>query len=272
MNVRAVDGFAAARTSGRSCMSYASKFDLSGRIALVTGAGQGIGEACATALAESGAHVHVTDLNGERARVAADRLLERGLKAEAHELDVTSTAQLDALAAKLPALHIVVANAGIASNTPAEEVSDEEWDRVIGINLTGVFKTNRAFGRKMLEAGRGSIVNIGSMSGDIVNVPQPQCHYNASKAGVHHLTKSLAVEWALRGVRVNAVAPTYIETPLLSGLEDKRGMVDRWIDLTPMQRMGQPDEIASVVLFLASDASSLMTGSIVTADAGYTSI
>jgi NAD(P)-dependent dehydrogenase (short-subunit alcohol dehydrogenase family) len=165
-----------------------------------------------------------------------------------------------------------VCNAGIASNTPAEDVSDEEWDRVIGINLTGVFKTCRAFGRKMLEAGHGSIVNIGSMSADIVNTPQPQCHYNASKAGVHHLTRSLAVEWALRGVRVNAVAPTYIETPLLANLEDSKGMVDRWIDLTPMKRMGQPYEIASVVLFLASDASSLMTGSIVSADAGYTSI
>jgi NAD(P)-dependent dehydrogenase (short-subunit alcohol dehydrogenase family) len=110
------------------------------------------------------------------------------------------------------------------------------------------------------------------MSADIINTPQPQCHYNASKAGVHHLTRSLAVEWALRGVRVNAVAPTYIETPLLANLEDSKGMVDRWIDLTPMKRMGQPDEIASVVLFLASDASSLMTGSIVSADAGYTSI
>ena len=253
-------------------MSYMSKYDLSGRRALVTGAGQGIGEACAAALAEAGAHVVVTDLNGARAKAAAERLTARGGKAEAHQLDVTDTAALNALAAAQPALDILVCNAGIASNTPAEDVSDEEWDRVIGINLTGVFKTCRAFGRKMLEAGRGSIVNIGSMSADIINTPQPQCHYNASKAGVHHLTRSLAVEWALRGVRVNAVAPTYIETPLLANLEDSKGMVDRWIDLTPMKRMGQPDEIASVVLFLASDASSLMTGSIVSADAGYTSI
>jgi NAD(P)-dependent dehydrogenase (short-subunit alcohol dehydrogenase family) len=253
-------------------MSYMSKYDLSGRRALVTGAGQGIGEACAAALAEAGAHVVVTDLNGARAKAAAERLTARGGKAEAHQLDVTDTAALNALAAAQPALDILVCNAGIASNTPAEDVSDEEWDRVIGINLTGVFKTCRAFGRKMLEAGHGSIVNIGSMSADIVNTPQPQCHYNASKAGVHHLTRSLAVEWALRGVRVNAVAPTYIETPLLANLEDSKGMVDRWIDLTPMKRMGQPDEIASVVLFLASDASSLMTGSIVSADAGYTSI
>jgi NAD(P)-dependent dehydrogenase (short-subunit alcohol dehydrogenase family) len=253
-------------------MFYTSKYDLSGRRALVTGAAQGIGEACAAALAEAGAHVVVTDVNGARAKAAAERIAAKGQKAEAHELDVTKSAALNSLAAALPAMDILVCNAGIASNTPAEDVSDEEWDRVIGINLTGVFKTCRAFGRKMLAEGRGSIVNIGSMSADIVNTPQPQCHYNASKAGVHHLTRSLAVEWASRGVRVNAVAPTYIETPLLSNLEGKKEWVDRWIDLTPMKRMGQPHEIASVVLFLASDASSLMTGSIVSADAGYTSI
>lgn len=253
-------------------MSYMAKFGLPERFALVTGSGQGIGEACATALAEAGAHVFVTDLSAERANKVADALTKRGLKATAHELDVTNTVQLNELAAKLPTLDALVCNAGIASNTPAEDMSDAEWDRVIGINLTGVFKTCRAFGRKMLAAGRGSVVNIGSMSGDIVNTPQPQCHYNAAKAGVHHLTKSLAVEWATRGVRVNAVAPTYIETPLITNLEDAQEMIDRWLDLTPMKRMGQPQEIASVVLFLASDASSLMTGSILTADAGYTSI
>jgi NAD(P)-dependent dehydrogenase (short-subunit alcohol dehydrogenase family) len=253
-------------------MLYMSKFTLTGRRALVTGAGQGIGEACAMALAEAGAHVHVTDLNDARAKVVADKLTQSGLSAQSHALDVTSTQQLNDLAGRLEPLDIVVCNAGIAVNTPAEDMSDEEWDRVIGINLTGVFKTCRSFGRRMLTAGRGSIINIGSMSADIVNTPQPQCHYNAAKAGVHHLTRSLAVEWALRGVRVNAVAPTYIETPLLANLEERKEMVDRWIDLTPMKRMGQPHEIASIVLFLASDASSLMTGSIVTADAGYTSI
>ena len=253
-------------------MSYLAKFDLSGRIALVTGAGQGIGEACATALAEAGARVLVTDLDLGRAKAAGEKLTARGLHAEPRQLDVTSTAQLNALAEELPALDVVVCNAGIAVNTPAEDMSDEEWDRVIGINLTGVFKTCRAFGRKMLGAGRGSIVNIGSMSAAIVNTPQPQVHYNAAKAGVHHLTRSLAVEWALRGVRVNAVAPTYIETPLLGDPGERKEMFDRWIDLTPMKRLGKPEEIASVVLFLASDASSLMTGSIVTADAGYTSI
>jgi hypothetical protein len=128
----------------------------------------------------------------------------------------------------------------------------------------------RAFGRLMLAAGRGSIVNIGSMSGTIVNKPQPQAQYNASKAGVHHLTKSLAAEWAARGVRVNAVAPTYINTPMTAYATQNKAMFDTWMDFTPMARMGETDEIASVVLFLASDASSLMTGSIVVADGGYT--
>ena len=118
--------------------------------------------------------------------------------------------------------------------------------------------------------GKGGIVNIGSMSGFIVNKPQPQSFYNASKAAVHHLTKSLAAEWATRGVRVNAVAPTYIETPLTKfGMENK-AMADVWIEMTPMARVGQPEEIASTVLFLASDAASLLTGSIVLADGGYT--
>jgi NAD(P)-dependent dehydrogenase (short-subunit alcohol dehydrogenase family) len=253
-------------------MAYLKQFDLTGRTALVTGAGQGIGAECAAALAEAGAHVYCTDRDATRASATARRLEAAGLGASAHALDVTETAALDALASALLPLDILVCNAGIVTNTPAEDMSDDEWDRVISVNLTGVFKTCRAFGRRMLAAGRGSIVNIGSMSGTIVNTPQPQCHYNASKAGVHHLTRSLAVEWATRGVRVNAVAPTYVETPLLDKLHEQPDLIGRWLDLTPMARLGKPSEIAAVVLFLASDASSLMTGSIVTADAGYTAI
>ena len=122
----------------------------------------------------------------------------------------------------------------------------------------------------MLGAGGGAIVNIGSMSGHIVNTPQPQCHYNASKAAVHQLTRSLAVEWATRGVRVNAVAPTYIATSLLDSVENGEALMARWKDLTPMGRLGEPHEVASAVQFLASDAASLITGTILNVDAGYT--
>ncbi len=241
--------------------------DLQDRLALVTGAGQGIGAACAQALARQGATVICTDLLDASAANTAGML---GSPARSMALDVTDSTTLNALAAHLPPLDILVCNAGIVSNTPAEEISDEEWDKLLDVNLGGVFKTCRAFGRRMLERGRGSIVNIGSMSGMIVNVPQPQCHYNASKAAVHHLTRSLAVEWAARGVRVNAVAPTYIATPLLRELEKEEALIARWMAMTPQGRMGRPEEIAEIVAFLASDAASLMTGAILNADGGYT--
>jgi len=251
---------------------YRKKLDLDGKTALVTGAGQGIGAAIALALAGTGAKVHCTDIDLTRAEATA-AALPAGSVAGIHRLDVTDTKGLQALSTSLPPLDILVCNAGVVTNTPAGEMEDDEWQRVIDINLTGVFRTCRAFGRRMAEAGKGSIVNIGSMSGLIVNWPQPQAHYNASKAAVHHLTKSLAVEWAARGVRVNAVAPTYINTPLIAGVaEGNAELIAQWLKLTPMGRLGEPEEIASVVQFLASDAASLMTGSIVSIDGGYTSI
>jgi NAD(P)-dependent dehydrogenase (short-subunit alcohol dehydrogenase family) len=190
-------------------------------------------------------------------------------------MDVTKPDRVTAVADDIVRRHgridILVNNAGIArSETPAETVADEHWLNVIDVNLNGTFWCCRAFGRHMLEAKSGSIVNIGSMSGFIVNKPQEQAFYNASKAAVHHLTKSLAAEWGARGVRVNAVAPTYINTPLNAFVKDNPKMYDAWIGGTPMGRMGEVEEIASVVLFLAGDAASLMTGSIVVVDGGYT--
>jgi NAD(P)-dependent dehydrogenase (short-subunit alcohol dehydrogenase family) len=254
---------------------YLEKFRLPDKTAIVTGGGQGIGFACAEALAEAGARVVIADRDADLAKSASDALSGKGYRADAAVIDVTESGQVSELAEKLVTRYgkvdILVNNAGIArSETPAETVTDEHWLNVIDVNLNGTFWCCRAFGKHMLAAKAGAIVNVGSMSGFIVNKPQEQCFYNASKAAVHHLTKSLAAEWGSRGVRVNAVAPTYIETPLNAFVKGNPRMYDAWIGGTPMARMGQVDEIASVVLFLASEAASLMTGSIVLVDGGYT--
>ena len=254
---------------------YLEKFRLDGKIAVVTGAARGIGFATADALSEAGATVIITDRNGDAAANAAAELSAKGRKADNALLDVTDPRAVEKVHAAIIAKHgrvdILVNNAGIAiSNRPAETMDDPTWLKVIDVNLNGVFWCCRTFGAAMLAQGGGNIVNVGSMSADIVNRPQEQAQYNASKAGVHHLTRSLAAEWAPRKVRVNAVAPTYIETELTRFVYDDPEMMKHWIGGTPMGRMGQPSEIAAVILFLASEASSLMTGSIVSADAGYT--
>jgi len=249
---------------------YLEKFKLDGRTAVVTGGGQGIGLACAEALGEAGARIVIADRDPAMADVGSAALKAKGYAAEAVIMDVTDPARVSEVAAELARRHgkvdILVNNA----ETQAEKVADEHWLNVIDVNLNGTFWCCRAFGRLMLDAGSGAIVNIGSMSGFIVNKPQEQSYYNASKAAVHHLTKSLAAEWGARGVRVNAVAPTYIETPLNAFVRNNPPMYDAWIGGTPMARMGTVDEVASVVLFLASDAASLMTGSVVLVDGGYT--
>jgi NAD(P)-dependent dehydrogenase (short-subunit alcohol dehydrogenase family) len=217
----------------------------------------------------------IADRDAKVAAAGRAQLVANGYDADVEVVDVTDsrgvTELADRLIARYGRVDVLVNNAGIArSETPAETVTDEHWLNVLDVNLNGTFWCCRAFGRHMLAAGAGSIVNIGSMSGFIVNKPQAQSYYNASKAAVHHLTKSLAAEWGARGVRVNAVAPTYIETPLNAFVKNNPAMYDAWVGGTPMARLGRVDEIASVVLFLASDAASLMTGSVVVVDGGYT--
>lgn len=254
---------------------YLEKFRLDGKVAVVTGAARGIGFATAEALSEAGATVVITDMDVAAAEAALDKLRAKGRFGSAHHLDVTDPRAVERVHSDIIKQHgrvdVLVNNAGIAKSfIPAEKMDDKTWLSVLDVNLNGVFWCCRAFGNTMLEQGGGAIVNVGSMSAEIVNYPQEQAQYNASKAAVHHLTRSLAAEWAERKVRVNAVAPTYIETDLTRQVAMDPEIRKHWLGGTPMGRMGQPEEIASVILFLASDAASLLTGSIVLADGGYT--
>jgi NAD(P)-dependent dehydrogenase (short-subunit alcohol dehydrogenase family) len=242
---------------------------LDARVALVTGAGQGIGAEIARTLANAGAQVVVADRNATTGAEMATAV--GGLFVE---LDVTDSSSVKGAVEAVLGAHgridILVNNAGIVRNSPAESTSDEEWRAILSVNNDGVFWCCREVGRVMLEAGRGSIINIASMSGIVVNRPQPQAAYNVSKAAVIMLTKSLAAEWASRGVRVNAVAPGYVATELtLKGMSNPEWRAE-WLRSTPMGRVAQPAEIAPAVLYLASDAASYVTGSVMVIDGGYT--
>ena len=256
-------------------MGIIEKMRLDGKKAFVTGGARGIGKSVATAFAEAGADVAIVDIDIEEAEKTAAWLAEEtGVQTMAIRADVTSpddvNAMIDAILEKLGRLDIAFCNAGICINVPAEEMTFEQWKKVTDINLTGVFLTAQAAGKVMLKQGSGSIINTASMSAHIVNVPQPQCAYNASKAGVIQLTKSLAIEWAKRGVRVNSISPGYIGTDLVLTNQNLIPLIEQWNAMAPMGRLGRPDELQAICVYLAGDASSFTSGSDFVVDGAFT--
>ena len=248
-------------------------FSLEGRTALVTGANQGLGRAFAQAMAAAGADVVVVgrheDLNQDAATDIADRT---GRRTTVGTGDVTDPEDVRRIVSEALSAHdridILVNNAGICFHRPALEVPDDEFASVFDVNVTGLWRMSKAVAPSMIEAGGGSIVNVGSMSAMIVNRPQWQPAYNASKAAVHQLTKSLAAEWAPHNIRVNAIAPGYVKTEMSP--VDEPQFRQHWIDDVPMKRYATPEEIAPSVVYLASDAASFTTGAVLVTDGGYT--
>lgn len=253
-------------------MSSRSPFDLTGRTALVTGGNQGLGKAFAIGLAEAGAKVAFSGRNAERNDKVVAEASGAGYQLHAITADITRHADVERMTADaidaLGHLDILVNNAGTCYHAESWDVTEQQWDDVFDLNVKALWACSLAAGAHMRERGSGSIVNIGSMSGLIVNRPQWQPAYNASKAAVHHLTKSLAAEWGPLGIRVNALAPGYVKTDMAP--VDRPEFKQHWIDDAPLLRYALPEEIAPSVVFLASDAASFITGSVLVADGGYT--
>lgn len=256
-------------------MGILEKMRLDGKVSFVTGGARGIGKAIAQALAEAGSDLALVDIDMEEAAKTAGEIEKNtGVKAIAIQADVTKPEEVDAMIRRIMEefghLDAAFCNAGICMNIPAEEMTYEQWKKVLDINLTGVFLTSQAAAKVMLKQGKGSIINTASMSAHIVNVPQPQCSYNASKAGVIQLTKSMAVEFAKRGVRVNSISPGYMATELTLNSESLKPLIEKWNHMAPMERMGKPEELQSIAVYLAGDTSSFTTGADFVIDGAFT--
>jgi len=249
------------------------RFSLAGQVGIVTGGGQGLGKVFCRAFAEAGADIVIAELNPETGRATADEIQAMGRCALFVETDVRSRGSAEAMvgaaAERFGRIDFLMNNAGITKWCEAEDVPERDWRDVVDTNLTGLFFCCQAVARPMIERRKGCIVNIASMSGQIVNRPQPQASYNASKAAVIHLTKSLAAEWAPYNIRVNAIAPGYMDTPMARPFFGDPQYGGLWMDAIPMKRPGRPEELAPVAVLLASEASSYMTATTVVIDGGY---
>ena len=250
---------------------------VTGKAALVTGGTSGLGFCTALRLLQGGANVVVASFSEEEAGRAMPLFAQAGFgedRVKFCKCDVTDEAQVQAMVdevvEKLGGLNFCHANAGICINAAADEMTYAQWKKNLAVNLDSVFLTDTIAGKYMLAHGGGSIINTASMSAHIVNVPQPQCAYNASKAGVIQLTKSLAIEWAKRGVRVNSISPGYIGTDLTLSSPTLQPLIEKWNAMAPMGRLGKPEELGSICVYLAGDTSTFTTGSDFILDGAFT--
>jgi NAD(P)-dependent dehydrogenase (short-subunit alcohol dehydrogenase family) len=258
-------------TRGVLHMEAAKLFSIKGKTTVVTGAARGLGKEIALAFAQNGAALVLSDIEYPQDTAAA--VEETGARWMAVKADITDENQVKNMAEKAASeygqVDILINNAGVSqlSYTATEDLSKTEWDRIMGINLTGTFLCCKNFGKGMIAGGGGSIINIATTAG-ITGVPRAPA-YSASKAGVILLTKSLALEWARHHIRVNAIAPHYLETPLTEELRASEKVYAGLVKQIPMKRFGKPSEMIGAVLFLASQASTYTTGTVVVADGGY---